>query len=176
MISLFEVALEELEANFHIPPVSTHRPFRLADGFHLQPRKGWGERRRLFLKRTANVYAFSRGLRRGKTAASGLEFTGNNTGARARRLEPSRREYTWRDKVSPGVATPPPLSQLLNCQSQPEVSGACMSSPSSSRLGASCRDASTRDVYVAAAADKAPELLGAHSAFVWNFTWISTWT
>ena len=40
MISLFEVALEELEANFHISPVSTHRLSRLAGGFYLQPWRG----------------------------------------------------------------------------------------------------------------------------------------
>lgn len=84
-------------------PISTSRPSRRTIPFASQTdfissRGGEEEEEKekdIFLKRAANVYAFSRGgLRWGKTAASRLEFTGNNTGARARgdssRAEPPR--------------------------------------------------------------------------------------
>lgn len=70
---------------------------------------------------------FPRGLRpRGETAASGLEFTGNNTGARRATADelPSIRGAIRSLPASRRLR----LSQLLNCQSQPEVSGACASS------------------------------------------------
>jgi hypothetical protein len=175
MISLFEVALEELEANFHIPPVSTHRPFHLEDGFHLQPRR---EREREREREKENPSQTSRQRlrffpqhpRSGKTAASGLEFTGNNTGARARG-DSSRREYTRRDKVSrrrdasASLATfklPKPARSFRGLHE--------FSLGLATRSVASRRNASTRDVCVAATADKAPGLLGAHGAYGWNFT------
>lgn len=174
MISLFEVLLErekKTESQFPHPA----RPdadvplfLRLArrEG-SIYPQRGRGE---IFFKQAAdNVYAFSRGRRRGKTTASGLEFTGNNTGARATRREPPSIRGAIR---SPGVATPPSLPQLLNCQSQPEVSGGLRELH---LVLASRRDASApqRATFASlpAAADKPPELLGGtRGTLVWNFT------
>lgn len=70
------------------------------------------------------------------------------------------------------------LSQLLNCQSQPEVSGGLARvlrsgvAPSRvlPRVGtAPTRVASRRSRRIVAAVDKLPELLGARGASVWNF-------
>lgn len=61
MISLFEISLEKLEANF-------------AHGDSISNRQ-----QRVSFEPTVNVYAFSPRLRRIKTAASGLKFSGNNT-------------------------------------------------------------------------------------------------
>jgi len=63
MISLFEISLEKLEVNFARGDSISSRHQRVGVSF----------------KPAVNVYAFFRRLRRIKTAASGLKFSGNNT-------------------------------------------------------------------------------------------------
>lgn len=168
--SLFEVALEELEANFHISPVSTHHLSRLAGGFHLQPWRGRGRGRGSFSNEppTFTLFPAASAEARPRLPVWNLPEI---ILARARG-DSSRAVASIRSAIrSPGgVATP--LASLVTFKlPKPARSFRGLHEFSlSSCLVVSRRDASTCDVYVAAAANKTPELLGVHSAFVWNFT------
>jgi len=165
MVSLFEVCPGKTGSQFPCPDPRALQPSPFAARL-----PSTGESAESFSNEPLAFNAFSRGLLSVETATSGLEFTGNNTGdsprlpGNARRDKVSRRRDAFAClplsvsvSVSLSSSFPPRFSsflfssslpQLLNCQSQPEVSARFARLQPRRRCRVSSRlDASTRDIH-----------------------------